>query len=249
MMCRPSGKNAASVAIGSTGPLSVSGLGRSARSRSGAAYTDPPKMPLLMTYSRPVAGSAISDSASRGPSGKTSSYDGTSTSRFPRPTGTRATETDGRSARLSPMSPTQTSLPPAGARASTSTGSADHCVTPTVSPVAGSTVKTRPESPESLVVTSSPSTRASPLDSTISGSSNRVTSLPASRAPGRNAATTNGIAVIPSRYRSRMGAPGEELGQPGLDPPRRDQVVVLPPHGTSRDRAARPHRAQQRVAR
>ena len=126
-----------------------------------------------------VAGSASNDSASRGPSGKTSSYDGTSTSRFPRPTGTRATETDGRSARLSPMSPTQTSPPPAGARASTSTGSADHCVTPTVSPVAGSTVKTRPESPESLVVTSRPSTTARPLDSTISGSSNRVTSLPA----------------------------------------------------------------------
>ena len=126
MMCRPSGKNAASVAIGSTGPTSLSLLGRSARSWPGAAYTEPPKTPLLMTYSWLVAGSASNDSASRGPSGKTSSYDGTSTSRFPRPTGTRATETEGRSARLSPMSPTQTSPPPAGARASTSTGSADH---------------------------------------------------------------------------------------------------------------------------
>ncbi len=74
-------------------------------------------------------------------------------------------------------------------------------MTPTVWPVAGSTEKTRPESPESLVVTRSPSTTTSPLDSTIAWSSKRVTSLPAgpwgSTDPGSSAATTKGTAVSP----------------------------------------------------
>ena len=59
-------------------------------------------------------------------------------------------------------------------------------VTPTVSPVAGSTVKTRPVSPESLVVTTSPSTTTSPLDSMMSLSwKEKTTCASADRRGGR----------------------------------------------------------------
>ena len=169
--------------------------------------------------------------------------DGTSTSTSPRPTGTRETETDVRSARLSPMSPTHTSpsVPsPAGASASTSSGAAAHVVTPTVWPEPRSTVKTRPVSPESLVVTSSPSTTASPLDSTISGSSNLITSLPADSwaAPSRAArqqprtAPRSGPAGIAHAWR-RSGSSSASLGRIAHVSTRSSYSLRTPPPDTA----------------
>ena len=74
------------------------------------------------------------------------------------------------------MSPTHTWPAPAGASASTSSGPSAQKVMPTVSPVAMSTVKTRPVSPESLIVWARSPSRTSPLDSTISESWKRKTS-------------------------------------------------------------------------
>ncbi len=68
------------------------------------------------------------------------------------------------------MSPTYTSFGPAGASASTSVTSRWKSVTPTVSPLFGSSTKTREVSPESLTVAITEPRSASPLDSKIRSS-------------------------------------------------------------------------------
>src|SRR4051794_17325052 len=144
---------------------------------------------------------------------------------------------------LSPMSPTQTWWSSSGARASTSVASSPQPVTPTVLPVAGSTEKTRAVSPESLVVTTTPLTTASPLDSMMSLSWKVKTTCDstsgAAAAPSRNGTTTS-----PASSRSLI----EQLGQTGADPPGRDQVVVLAPQRAPGDRSAGAGRAQEGVA-
>src|SRR3954447_5019055 len=141
------------------------------------------------------------------------------------------------------MSPAHTSRSLSGAKASTSVGSLPHPVTPTVLPVAGSTVKTRPVSPESLVVTTRPFTTTSPLDSMMPPSWNENTfctwSTGAVAAPSRNGGATSATSTFSSI---------EQLGQPRVDPPRPDQVVVLPPQRAALDRRAGAGGAEEGVA-
>ena len=148
------------------------------------------------------------------------------------------------------MSPTQTSPGPAGARASTSTGSSDQRVTPTVSPVRA-TAKTRPVSPESLVVTSRSPSTTRPLDSTIAGSRNLSSSSACEDCAVSAAAIANGTAMaIGPRIAIRPGVRRlgiEQVPEPWPDRPGRDQrVVLLPRLGARTTRADGP---QQRVAR
>src|SRR5688500_4499669 len=119
------------------------------------------------------------------------------------------------------MSPTQTELPSPGASASTSTGSGDQRDVPTVRPEP-STVNTRPSSPESLVVTSRPSTTARPLDSTISGS-RKVSSTATS------SADTNSSGISRAPTSSRTGGV-QQHSEPRGDAPGGHELVVLLAH-------------------
>src|SRR3954452_4489899 len=140
------------------------------------------------------------------------------------------------------MSPTQTDPGPPGARASTSVGASDQCVTPTVAPER-STTKTRPVSPESLVVTNRSSCTTSALASTIAGSLKVRTVAPRGALGATASPIENGMAT--SSPISVLGI--QELVQPRPDPPRRHQVVVLLARGAGGRRPPRAHRPQQRV--
>src|SRR4051794_9516059 len=144
------------------------------------------------------------------------------------------------------MSPTHTSWSSSGARASTSWGSLPQPVTPTVSPVAGSTVKILPVSPESLVVTTSPPAATRPLDWTMSFSWKEKTTW--ARSEGATAAPSrNGTATSPVRTRSSIGLV-EQLGQPRADAPGSDQVVVVAAERAARDGRSGAGGAEQGVA-
>src|SRR4029077_3557868 len=151
--------------------------------------------------------------------------------------------TSWRLVRVSPMSPTQTEPGPAGARASTSVGSSDQCVTPTVAPVR-STAKTRPASPESLVVRKRPSCTTRPLASTIAGSWKEKAVVPCGASGVTASPTAKGAAT--SRPTRALGI--QQLAQPWPDPPRRHQLVVLLAGGATRHRLPGPDGAEQGVA-
>src|SRR4051794_33765349 len=101
------------------------------------------------------------------------------------------------------MSATHTDPSPAGASASASSGPADHDVVPTVCPDA-STTNTRPPSPESLVVTKSPSRTTSPLDSTIAGSWNVTSTVDAGPDGPASDPITNGTTATSPTTRSSI---------------------------------------------
>src|SRR6266508_4427323 len=139
------------------------------------------------------------------------------------------------------MSPTQTASSPAGASASTSVGSSDQVVTPTVSPVSGSTAKTRPVSPESLVVTSRSPATTSPLDSMICGSSKRHTTSPSGVDPAA-VPMANGTASAAPASADQALPKADQLREPRPDRPGVDQVVVLLANAAALDHRPGPHR-------
>ena len=142
------------------------------------------------------------------------------------------------------MSPTQTNPGPPGASDSTSVGSSDQCVTPTVAPVR-STAKTRPVSPgvvggeEQTVLRDQ---RARLDDRRVR---KEKTVVPCGACGVTASPTTKGAATSsPTRA---LGI--QQLAQPRPDAPRRHQLVVLLAGGAAGDRLPGTDGAEQGVAR